>query len=84
MGRVAYSHAYSYSFDSKTSGQCITSNKLECRIVGKSEKDYVQAVLKGTPSEVESANKKYVNGSVWELSNVKFEEPPRQYSSVLH
>ena len=42
--------------------------------MGKSEKDYVQAWLKGTPSEVESANKKYVNGSVWELTDVKFEE----------
>ena len=42
--------------------------------MGKSEKDYVLAVLKGTQSEVESAKKKYVEGSVWELSNVKFEE----------
>ena len=42
--------------------------------MGKSEKDYVLAVLKGTSNEVESAKKKYVNGSVWELSNVKFEE----------
>ena len=72
--RVAYSHAYNYTFDSKKSGQSITSHKFECRLVGKSPKDYVLAVLKGTQSEVESAKKKYVNGSVWHLSNVKFEE----------
>ena len=41
--------------------------------MGKSENDYVLAVLKGTASEVETAKKKYVNGSVWQLSNVKFE-----------
>ena len=74
VGRVTYSQAYSYTFDSKRSGQSITSHKFECRVVGKSEKDHVLAVLKGTSSEVESAKKKYVNGSVWELSNVKFEE----------
>ena len=75
VGRVAYSHSYSYTFEAKRSRQSITSHKLECRIVGKSEKDYVLAVLKGSASEVESAKKKYVDGSVWELSNVKFEEP---------
>ena len=74
VARVAYSHAYSYTFDSKGSGQRITSHKLECRLVGNSQKDYVLAVLKGTPSEVESAKKKCLNGSVWELSNVKFEQ----------
>ena len=74
VGRVAYPHAFSYTYESKKSGQTITSHKLECRVVGKSEKDYVLAVLKGTRSEVETAKKKYVNGSVWELSNVKFEE----------
>ena len=42
--------------------------------MGKSEKDYVLAVLKGTSSEVECAKGKYISGSVWELSNVKFEE----------
>ena len=68
--RVAYSHAFSYTYDSKKSGQRMTCSKLECRIVGKSEKDYALAVLKGTPSEVESAKKKYVDGSVWKLSNV--------------
>ena len=41
--------------------------------MGKSQQDYVLAVLKGTQSEAESA-KKYVNGSVWQLSTVKFEE----------
>ena len=74
VGRVAYSHSYSYTFDSKRSGQRITSHKLECRVVGKSEKDYVLAVLKGTAADVESAKKKYVDGSVWVLANVKFEE----------
>ena len=74
VGRVAYSHAYNYTYDSKRSGQRITSHKFECRVVGQSEKDYVLAVLKGTPTEVGSAKKKYVNGSVWELSNIKFEE----------
>ena len=71
---MAYSHSYSYTFDSKKTGQRITSHKLECHVVGKSEKDYVLAVLKGTATEVESAKEKYVNGSVWVLSNVKFEE----------
>ena len=42
--------------------------------MGKSDKDYVLAVVKGTQNDVESAKKKYVNGSVWELSNVKFED----------
>ena len=74
VGRVSYSHAYSYSFESKKTGQPITSHKFECRVVGKSEKDYVLAVLKGTPDEVESAKKKYVDGSVWELSRVKLED----------
>ena len=72
--RVAYSHAYSYTYHSKKSGEPITSQRFECRLVGKSQKDYVLAVLKGKHSEVESAKKKYVNGSVWQLSNVKFEE----------
>ena len=42
--------------------------------MGKTQKDYVLAMLKGTKSEVESAKKNYVNGSVWQLSNIKFEE----------
>ena len=74
VGRIAYSHSYSYTFETKKSAQTITSHKLECRIVGKSEKDYVLAVLKGSASEVESAKKKYVDGSVWVLAKVKFEE----------
>ena len=74
VGRVAYSHSYSYTFEAKRSRQSITSHKLECRIVGKSEKDYVLAVLKGSASEVESAKKKYVDGSVWVLAKVKLEE----------
>ena len=74
VGRVAYGHSYSYTYDSKKTQQRITSYKLECRVVGKSEKDYVQAVLKGTATEVESAKKKYADGSAWVLSNVKFEE----------
>ena len=78
VGRVAYSHAYSYTYDSKRSGQRITSHKFECRVVGKSEKDYVLAVLKGTPTEVESAKKQYVNGC--RISNSK--KTPRQRLSV--
>ena len=74
VGRVGFSHAYSYTYDSKKSGQRITSHKFECRVVGKSDKDYVLAVVKGTQNDVESAKKRYVNGSVWELSNVKFEK----------
>ena len=74
VGRVAYSHSYSYTFEAKRSGQTITSHKLECRVVGKSEKDYVLAVLKGSESEVQSAKRKYVDGSVWVLSKVHFEE----------
>ena len=74
VGRVAYGHSYSYTYDSKKTQQRITSYKLECRVVGKSEKDYVPAVLKGTATEVESAKKKYADGSAWVLSNVKFEE----------
>ena len=71
---MAYSHSYSYTFEAKRSGQTITSHKLECRVVGKSEKDYVLAVLKGSESEVASAKKKYVDGSVWVLSRVHLEE----------
>ena len=41
---------------------------------GASQPAPLLAVLKGTRSEVETAKKKYVNGSVWELSNVKFED----------
>ena len=52
----------------------MTSHKLECRFVGNCEKYYVQAVLKGTQSEVEKAKKEYVSGTTWVLSNVKFEE----------
>ena len=74
VGRVAYSDAYSYTYDAKRSGQRITAHKLECRLVGRSEKDYVLALLKGTAREIESAKEKYVNGSVWELSKVKLDE----------
>ena len=42
----------------------MTSHKFECRVVGKSEKDYVLAIVKGTQNDVESAKKKYVNWSV--------------------
>ena len=83
---MAYSHAYSYTYESKKTGQPTTSHKLECRVVGKSEKDYVLAVLKGTPSEVESAKTKYVNGSVWELSKVKLEDniTPAHITAATH
>ena len=82
--RVAYSNAYSYTYDAKKTRQRITCHKLECRLVGKSENDYVLAVLKGTAKEVEDAKKKYVNGSVWQLSNVKFEENTTyQYSTEV-
>ena len=74
VSRVTYSQMYSYSYDAKKTGQRISSHKFECRIVGKTEEDYVQAVLKGTEKEVENAKKTYVDGSVWELANVKFEE----------
>ena len=71
---MGYSHAFSYTFDSKKTGVTVTSHKLECRLVGKSEKDYVLAVLKGSATEVESAKKKYVDGSVWVLAKVQFED----------
>ena len=88
LGRMAYSHSYSYTYNSKSrsnAGQRITVYKLECRVVGKSEKDYVLAVLKGSSSEVECAKEKYKSGSVWELSNVKFDEytTPALISSPL-
>ena len=71
---MAYSHAYNYTYEAKKTGQVITSHKLECRLVGKSEKDYVLAVLKGSATEVENAKKKYVDGSVWVLAKVQFED----------
>ena len=80
LGRVGFSHSYHYSYESKKTGQLITSYKFECRVVGKSDKDYVLAVVKGTQNDVESAKTKFVDGSVWELSNVKFED----YTTPAH
>ena len=48
VGRVAYSHAYSYTYDSKRTGQRITFHKLERHVVGNSEKDYVKNVYQQT------------------------------------
>ena len=55
-------------------GQLWWFHKFECRLVGDSESKYVLAILKGTEKAVDTAKDKFKNGSVWILSQIKFEE----------
>ena len=66
--RVTHGQTYSYSYTSKKSGKEVTSWKFDCRLVGKSETDYMLAVCKGTKSDIHKAMAKYTNASVWEVS----------------
>ena len=72
--RVTNVHSYSYTYNAKKTGTPITAHKLEARLVGDSETKYVMAVFKGSSAEVGAAKLKYTNGSVWVLSNIKFDE----------
>ena len=72
--RMTSPHAYSYTYTSKKTGTEFEGHKFEGRLVGKSQTEYVLAVLKGTKSEVEAAKEKFKDGSIWQLSKVKFEE----------
>jgi len=72
--RVTYVHSYSYTYTAKRSGNVVVSHKFECRLVGKSDTAYVLAGLKGTEKEVKTAEERFKNGSVWELSKVKFDD----------
>jgi hypothetical protein len=85
VARVTNVDSYSYKYTAKRTGKEVTSYKFECRLVGKSETEYVLAVLKGSESEVATAKETYKNGSVWEVSKVKFEEnaAPPFISSAL-
>ena len=74
LARAAHARGYRYTYKSKKTGQDVIAWKFECRFVGKAETDYLLAVLKGTEPEVNQASSRYTNGSVWELSNIKFEE----------
>ena len=72
--RVTHGHSYDYTFTAKKTGKEVRSHKFEIRLSGKSGKAYVLAVLKGTEGEVKAAEAKFKNGSIWEVSNVNFEE----------
>jgi hypothetical protein len=65
---------YSYTYTTKKTQNQVTSYKFECRLVGKSETEYVLAVLKGTEDEALAAKEKFKSDSIWEVSQVKFEE----------
>ena len=72
--RVTNVHSISYTYNAKKTGAPITAHKLEARLVGDSETKYVMAVFKGSSAEVGAAKLKYMDGSVWVLSNIKFDE----------
>jgi len=52
----------------------VAVHKFECRLVGNSESAYVLATFKGTEKAVGTAKDKFKNGSIWILSQIKFEE----------
>ena len=83
--RVMYGNTVLYTFTSKKTGKEQTGHKFECCLVGKSETGYVKAVLNGTESEVAAAKELYKDGTIWEVSNIKFQEKtaPAFISSAL-
>ena len=76
--RVTHGHTTEYSYTNKKTAAIVVVHKFECRLVGDSESKYVLATLKGTEKAVDTAKDKFKNGSVWILSQVKFEENTNQ------
>ena len=74
VGRVTFGHTHSYKYTAKRTGVTVVVHKFECRLVGNSESTYVFATYKGNEKAVETAKDKFKNGSIWILSQIKFEE----------
>ena len=72
--RVTSGRSYHYTYEPKKGETDITGYKFECCFVGASATAYVSAVLTGTKQEVAKAQNQFKDGSIWDLSKIKFEE----------
>ena len=72
--RITDGYSFPYSYKEKKTGATVTVHKYECRLVGGTETAYVTAVFKGNKKAVTEAKQKLKMGSIWILSNIKFEE----------
>ena len=83
--RASFAHKHTYTYVAKRTGHEVTAHKLELRLVGTSPTAYVLGAFKGTEQEVERAATQFTNGSIWEVSNIKFDElstPPFISSAI--
>ena len=74
VARVTDGQTHQYTYTAKKTGANVAVHKFECRLVGNSQSAYVLATFKGTEKAVGTAKEKFKNGSVWILSQIKFEE----------
>ena len=63
-----------YQYRNKKTGETVRSYKLECRLVGSKETEYITGVFKGSEKAVAEGTKNFKDGSIFILSSIKFEE----------
>ena len=76
--RVVGAKSSEYTFNSKRNSQPVTQHKFEAWLVGVTASAYCVGFVKGSLAAVKQAQEKYVEGSVWALSKVAFDN----YSAV--
>ena len=71
--RVVGAKASDYTFTSKRDNKQVTAHKFEAWLIGLSPEAYCIGYVKGSPAAIAEARKKYVEGSVWTLAQVDFD-----------
>ena len=72
--RVLHPEDIHYSYMSKYTQKQQDGHRFMCYVVSFDEEEYILCQVKGTKEVVESASKKYVAGSTWELSKISLVE----------
>ncbi len=80
--RVYKPREIKYSYKSRNNGQLVHANRFTCILLGTDSEHYCEAILKGTPAEVQAALKKFPPMTAWKLSSVGLDS--RQQDAFVH
>ena len=71
--RLTGGRVESYEYNSKKTGDKITAHKFEVFMIGLKATSYCKGFVKGSRSDVQEAQRKFPDGSMWTLSKVNLD-----------
>ena len=81
IGRTVCITEAPYTFKPKRSAKEVTQQKIECYVLGDDPRYYVQAVAKGSMTDLSNIRKQMVDGAVFQFSKIKLALEDSQYIS---